>query len=51
MELCLLLEAQGNVVAPVPLWATLVLGALPDRALRLRGPAGALAARGGGRAT
>jgi alkylation response protein AidB-like acyl-CoA dehydrogenase len=29
MELCLLLEAQGTVVAPVPLWATLVLGALP----------------------
>jgi alkylation response protein AidB-like acyl-CoA dehydrogenase len=29
MELCLLLEAQGNAVAPVPLWATLVLGALP----------------------
>ncbi len=29
MELCLLLEAQGNVVAPVPIWATLVLGALP----------------------
>ena len=29
MELCLLLEAQGKVVAPVPLWATLVLGALP----------------------
>jgi 3-oxocholest-4-en-26-oyl-CoA dehydrogenase beta subunit len=29
MELCLLLEAQGNVVAPVPLWATLVMGALP----------------------
>jgi alkylation response protein AidB-like acyl-CoA dehydrogenase len=29
MELCLLLEAQGNVVAPVPLWATLVLGAFP----------------------
>jgi 3-oxocholest-4-en-26-oyl-CoA dehydrogenase beta subunit len=28
-ELCLLLEAQGTVVAPVPLWATLVLGALP----------------------
>jgi 3-oxocholest-4-en-26-oyl-CoA dehydrogenase beta subunit len=28
-ELCLLLEAQGNVVAPVPLWETLVLGALP----------------------
>ncbi len=29
MELCLLLEAQGKAVAPVPLWATLVLGALP----------------------
>jgi hypothetical protein len=29
MELCLLLEAQGNQVAPVPLWSTLVLGALP----------------------
>lgn len=29
MELCLLLEAQGNVVAQVPLWSTLVLGALP----------------------
>jgi alkylation response protein AidB-like acyl-CoA dehydrogenase len=29
LELCLLLEAQGNVVAPVPLWCTLVLGALP----------------------
>jgi alkylation response protein AidB-like acyl-CoA dehydrogenase len=28
-ELCLLLEAQGRRVAPVPLWATLVLGALP----------------------
>lgn len=29
MELGLLLQAQGEVVAPVPLWATLVLGALP----------------------
>jgi acyl-CoA dehydrogenase len=29
VELCLLLEAQGAVVAPVPLWATLVLGAMP----------------------
>jgi alkylation response protein AidB-like acyl-CoA dehydrogenase len=29
VELCLLLEAQGRVVAPVPLWATLVLGAMP----------------------
>jgi alkylation response protein AidB-like acyl-CoA dehydrogenase len=28
-ELSLLLQAQANVVAPVPLWATLVLGALP----------------------
>jgi alkylation response protein AidB-like acyl-CoA dehydrogenase len=28
-ELCLLLEAQGNVVAPVPLWPTLALGAFP----------------------
>ncbi|HUC05285.1 MAG TPA: acyl-CoA dehydrogenase family protein [Acidimicrobiales bacterium] len=28
-EVCLLLQAQGNVVAPVPLWPTLVLGALP----------------------
>jgi alkylation response protein AidB-like acyl-CoA dehydrogenase len=28
-ELCLLLEAQGTVVASVPLWSTLVLGALP----------------------
>jgi alkylation response protein AidB-like acyl-CoA dehydrogenase len=29
LELCLLLEAQGNAVAAVPLWSTLVLGALP----------------------
>jgi hypothetical protein len=29
LEVCLLLEAQGNAVAPIPLWATLVLGALP----------------------
>ncbi|MDA8360282.1 MAG: acyl-CoA/acyl-ACP dehydrogenase [Actinomycetota bacterium] len=28
-ELCLVLAAQGACVAPVPLWATLVLGALP----------------------
>lgn len=28
-EACLLLEAQGRQVAPVPLWPTLVLGALP----------------------
>ena len=29
LELCLLLEQQGRKVAPVPLWATVVLGALP----------------------
>ncbi len=29
VELCSVLEAQGRVVAPIPLWATLVLGALP----------------------
>ncbi|MHB1584757.1 MAG: acyl-CoA dehydrogenase family protein, partial [Acidimicrobiales bacterium] len=28
-ELCLLLEVGGRHVAPVPLWSTLVLGALP----------------------
>jgi alkylation response protein AidB-like acyl-CoA dehydrogenase len=28
-ELCLILEAQGTTVAPVPLWSTLVLGAPP----------------------
>lgn len=27
IELCLLLEQQGRVVAPVPLWPTLILGA------------------------
>ena len=29
LELCLLLEEQGRAVAPVPLWPTLVLAALP----------------------
>ena len=29
IELCLLLEQQGRAVAPVPVWATVVLGALP----------------------
>jgi alkylation response protein AidB-like acyl-CoA dehydrogenase len=29
VELALVLEGQGRVVAPLPLWATLVLGALP----------------------
>jgi alkylation response protein AidB-like acyl-CoA dehydrogenase len=28
-ELCLVLEQQGRAVAPVPLWATTVLGAMP----------------------
>ena len=28
-EVCLVLEQQGRTVAPVPLWATTVLGALP----------------------
>jgi 3-oxocholest-4-en-26-oyl-CoA dehydrogenase beta subunit len=28
-ELCLVLEQQGRAVAPVPLWATVVLGAAP----------------------
>ncbi len=28
-ELCLLLQEAGRTVAPLPLWATLVLGALP----------------------
>jgi alkylation response protein AidB-like acyl-CoA dehydrogenase len=29
LECCLVLEQQGRVVAPVPLWATIVLGAVP----------------------
>ena len=29
VELAILLEAQGRVVAPVPLWATVALGAMP----------------------
>jgi alkylation response protein AidB-like acyl-CoA dehydrogenase len=28
-EVCLVLEQQGRAVAPVPLWATVVLGAMP----------------------
>jgi acyl-CoA dehydrogenase len=28
-EVCLVLEQQGRAVAPVPVWATVVLGALP----------------------
>ncbi len=45
LELCLLLEAQGNAVAPVPLWATLVLGALPLARFGIGRTAHALAAR------
>jgi alkylation response protein AidB-like acyl-CoA dehydrogenase len=29
VEVCQVLEAQGRAVAPVPLWATVVLGAMP----------------------
>lgn len=29
VELCLMLEAQGRCVAPVPLWETIALGAMP----------------------
>ncbi|MDA8367079.1 MAG: acyl-CoA/acyl-ACP dehydrogenase [Actinomycetota bacterium] len=29
VELCVMLEAQGRCVAPVPLWETVALGALP----------------------
>src|SRR5512143_218420 len=29
VELCIVLEEIGRAVAPVPAWATLVLGALP----------------------
>jgi len=32
LELCLVLEAQGAVVAPVPLWAALVAAAFPSPA-------------------
>lgn len=33
VEAAILLEAQGRVVAPLPLWATVVLGAMPLAAL------------------
>ena len=39
-ELCLVLEQQGRAVAPVPLWATVVLGALPLGPLRHRPTSG-----------
>ena len=41
MELCLLLEAQGNAVAPVPLWSTLVLGRAARRPASARRPSAA----------
>ena len=49
MELCLLLEAQGNAVAPVPLWSTLVLGALPFARFGSEAQRAPLAARRGRR--
>ena len=36
VELCLLLEQVGAAVAPVPVWPTLVLGALPVARVRQR---------------
>jgi hypothetical protein len=36
IELCLLLEAVGHAAAPVPVWPTLVLGALPVAAFGSR---------------
>jgi len=36
----LLLEAQGRTVAPVPLWATTVLGSMPIARVRERGAQG-----------
>ena len=50
IETCLLLEQQGRVVAPVPFWATVVLGALPIAASRVTGrSSGSVAARCGRR--
>jgi hypothetical protein len=46
-ELCLFLEAAGQRRGPVPLWATLVLGALPLAASGLARAEGPLAARRG----
>jgi alkylation response protein AidB-like acyl-CoA dehydrogenase len=34
IELCIMLEEVGRAVAPLPLWPTLALGALPPRPLR-----------------
>ena len=46
-EVCLVLEQQGRAVAPVPVWATTVLGAMPMAQLRHRRPEGAVVAGGG----
>ncbi len=48
MELCLLLEAQGNVVAPRPAVADAGPGGAAPGPLRVRGAKGGLVARGGG---
>ena len=48
-ELCLVLEQQGRAVAPVPLWATVVLGALPIAHFGTPEQQAALAARRGRR--
>ena len=48
-ELCLMLEQQGRVVAPVPLWATVVLGALAVAELGTPEQRPGLAPRRGGR--
>ncbi len=47
VELCLVLEEQGRRVAPVPLYASLVLGGLPIVAVRVAGAAAALSAGAG----
>jgi len=51
-ELCAVFEEQGRHAAPVPLLATAVLGALPDRRVRhvraARALAGPVAEQGGG---
>ena len=49
-EVCLVLEQQGRAVAPVPLWATLVLGAMPLARFGSPELQATLAPRGGDRA-
>jgi len=45
IEACLVLEQQGRVVAPVPYWPTVVLGALPIAAFGTRAQQAALLPR------